>query len=162
MVQILFLRRLRDFGEKISDSLLFIKTNWKNLFLLYVIFVVPFYNCSRNCWRAFRKPSFIQAYWVSAEAFKLTDIFNVEFAVIILCLLMSGASYQASVYSYMRLYEENKGQQPTIAEVGQVFGKKVRQIIFLQYRGFYYSSILHIDTSNAFCYSCLFLLSLFL
>ena len=42
MAQKLFLRRLRDLGEKISDSLLFIKTNWKNLFLLYAIFVVPF------------------------------------------------------------------------------------------------------------------------
>ena len=67
----------------------------------------------------------------SADVFKITDFFSIELAVILLCLLMSGVSYQASVYSYMRLYEENKGQQPTIAQVGQVFSKKAVKIFFI-------------------------------
>jgi len=129
MAQILFLRRLRDLGEKISDSLLFIKTNLKNLLLLYVIFVVPFIIVAGIVGVLFASHLYTSILG-SAEVLKPTDIFNVEFVVIILCLLMSGASYQASVYSYMRLYEENKGQQPTIAEVGQVFGKKFIKIFF--------------------------------
>ena len=129
MAQILYLRRLRDYGEKISDSLLFIKTNWKNLFLLYVIFVVPFIIVAGIVGVLFASHLYTSILG-SAEPLQFTDIFNVEFAVIILCLLMSGASYQASVYSYMRLYEEKKGQQPTISEVGQVFGKKFVKLFF--------------------------------
>jgi hypothetical protein len=129
MAQVLFLRRLRDLGEKISDSLLFIKTNLKNLFLLYVIFVVPFIIVAGIVGVLFASRLYTSILG-SAEALKPTDIFNVEFIVIILCLLMSGASYQASVYSYMRLYEENKGRQPTITEVGQVFGKKFVKLFF--------------------------------
>jgi len=64
----------------------------------------------------------------NADIFKISDFFSVELAVIFLCLLMSGASYQASVYSYMRLYEENKGELPTLAQVGQLFTKKAVKI----------------------------------
>src|SRR6478735_5839205 len=129
MAQILFLRRLRDFGEKISDAMLFIKTNLKNLFLLYVIFVVPFIIVA-GIVGVLLASRIYTSMLGSVETLKPTDIFNVEFVVIILCLLMSGASYQASVYSYMRLYEENKGRQPTLAEVGQVFGKKFVKLFF--------------------------------
>ena len=129
MAQKLFLRRLRDLGEKISDSLLFIKTNWKNLFLLYAIFVVPFIIVAGIVGVLFASRIYSNLAG-SADVFKITDFFSIELAVIVLCLLMSGVSYQASVYSYMRLYEENKGQQPTIAQVGQVFSKKAVKIFF--------------------------------
>ena len=36
------LRRIRDFGEKVTDTIKFIKLNWKNLLVLYGVFVLPF------------------------------------------------------------------------------------------------------------------------
>lgn len=36
------LRRIRDFGEKVTDTIKFIKLNWKNLLVMYGIFVLPF------------------------------------------------------------------------------------------------------------------------
>lgn len=129
MTQKLFLRRLRDFGEKISDSLLFIKINWKNLFLLYAIFVVPFIIVAGIVAVLFASRIYAGLQG-SADIFKITDFFSIELAVILFCLLMSGASYQASVYSYMRLYEENKGQQPSIAQVAQVFARKAVKVFF--------------------------------
>jgi len=109
--------------------LLFIKINWKMLFLLYLIFVVPFIVVAGIVGVLFanRIYSNIPA---SGDIFKISNFFSIELAVIVLCLLMSGASYQASVYSYMRLYEENKGRQPTLAQVGQLFTKKAVKIFF--------------------------------
>jgi hypothetical protein len=42
MTQTLQLRKVRDFGERIGDSMTFIKLNWARMLGLYAVFVIPF------------------------------------------------------------------------------------------------------------------------
>jgi len=123
MQQILYLRRLRDFGEKISDTFLFLKRNWKKLIGVYAVFVVPFLLIATIV-GAFYADHLYSTSLSSAESLRSSDILGPELFIIILCLLMAGSSYNVAVFSYFRIYEEQKGEQPTIQQVGQLFVKK--------------------------------------
>jgi hypothetical protein len=124
MQQIIFLRKLRDFGEKISDTFLFLKRNWKNLFGVYAVFVVPFLMLGVILALFFA--SRVYALFSSnVQAMQPSDFFTPEFFLIILCLVLAGTSYNTSVYCYFRLYDEQKGIPPTLAQVGQLFFRKV-------------------------------------
>jgi len=127
MQQALYLRRLRDFGEKISDTFLFLKRNWKKLFGIYAVFVVPFLLIAIVVGTFFANHLYAVSL-SSAESLKSADVFTAEFFVIILCFLLAGTSYNVAIYSYFRLYEEQNGIQPTIQQVGQLFVKKFLKV----------------------------------
>ncbi len=123
MQQPLYLRKLRDFGEKISDSFLFLKQNWKNLFGIYAVFVVPFLIAS-IVMLIFFAGHIRTNMLISTNLFRFGDVFTGDFYIMMLCLLLAGSSYNTAVYSYFRLYDEQKGVQPTLKQVGQIFFTK--------------------------------------
>ena len=128
MDNILYLRKIRDFGEKLSDSINFIKYNWKNLVVLYLVYVVPFLlvatllgaSSFSNFFARFR--GFTGS---NGSGTFPTDVFNASFFLAILLYVLSIASYATSVYLYIRLYEQHDGRKPTISAIGRLFFPKL-------------------------------------
>src|ERR1700749_4050480 len=112
MQQVIYLRRLRDFGEKISDSFLFLKQNWKNLVGVYAIFVVPFIIAAIIVAMSFAG-HLVAAFQENISSIRPSDIITPDFVVIILCIMLAAASYNTAVFSYIKLYEEQRGVKPT-------------------------------------------------
>ncbi|MBC7902534.1 MAG: hypothetical protein H7Y27_03900 [Gemmatimonadaceae bacterium] len=129
MQKVLYLRKVRDFGEKIGDSFLFLKGNWKNLLSIYAVFVVPLIIAA-SILGMFFAGRLYSAMLSNAVSIQVTDIFSGEFFVIILCLLMAGSSYNTAIYGYFRLYDEQKGVKPTISQVSQLFFPRFIKLFF--------------------------------
>lgn len=128
MQQTLQLRKVRDLGEKISDSFLFLKRNIKNLLQIYFVFVVPFIIL------AFVIAIFFAGHLYSeivsqAYDFSFSDFFNYQFFLILLCFVLAYGSYRTAISSYFSLYDQQKGIAPTLQQVGQLFFKKIVKVI---------------------------------
>jgi hypothetical protein len=116
---------MRDFGATISDTLLYIKTHWKPLLLLYAVFVAPFLLVA----------ALLGANSFSAFFAKLDDIKTVSdnplqvltpvFFIAILLYMLATLAYSTVVYLYMRQTEENGGVPPSIQETGARFLPKL-------------------------------------
>ncbi|HEY4151309.1 MAG TPA: hypothetical protein VGM41_20365 [Chitinophagaceae bacterium] len=132
MQQVVYLRKLRDFGEKISDSFLFLKQNWKKLFGLYAVFVVPFFIVAIVMGIFFAGHVYANLL-SSAESFRPADLLTGEFYIIILCLLLASSSYNTAVYSYFRVYDGQNGIKPTLQQVGQVFIAKFFKVFLYNF-----------------------------
>ena len=119
----LYLRRMRDFGQKVSDSLLFLKQNWKRLMAIYFVFIIPFLliACIAGYFFASHMISIVQD---SAESLRPGDILNPEFFVMMACLIIAFTGYSTSVYAYIRLYDETNLRQATLQEVARLTFKK--------------------------------------
>ena len=127
MQQVLYLRRLRDFGEKIADSFLFLKQHWKNLFGIYLVFVVPFIIAAIIVAMVFAGRLYSMSL-SNAEAIRPSDIFGLDFLIILLCFVIAITSYNTAVFSYIRFCDEQLGVKPTIAQVGQLYFRKLLKI----------------------------------
>ncbi|WP_336514490.1 hypothetical protein [Pollutibacter soli] len=126
MDTVLTLRKVRDFGQSLGDTIQFIKLNWKKLFTLYLVFAVPF---------------LLVAALVGASAF--ADFFQniggftspvlegvsgnsiIAFFGAMLLYALSAGAFGTSVYLYMKLYDQNRGKQPEINEIGKLFFPKL-------------------------------------
>lgn len=128
MQQELYLHRVRDFGEKVSDTFLFIKRNWKKLFGVYAVFVVPFIIIAGTAGVMLAGRLYTNSL-SSTDIFRFSDIFSLDLFVIIFCILLASVSYNTAIFSYIRLYDERRGVQPTIAEIGQVYFRKLLLIL---------------------------------
>jgi hypothetical protein len=119
----LYLRKVRDFGEKVSDSLFFLKQNWKRLLTIYFIFIVPFLLIASIAGYFFAKHivSIIQQ---SAESVTASDVLNPEFFIMVACIMIAVTGYSTAIYSYIRLYDENNNYQASLQEVARVAFKK--------------------------------------
>jgi hypothetical protein len=117
------LRKTRDFGACISDSILFLKLHWKNLLTLYFIFVVPLLLVA-----VLTGSGSFAAFFTSlgkgveglSNPFKL---FTPIFFVTMLIYLLTATIYATVVFLYMRGYDE-KGRSPTLQEVARMIPRK--------------------------------------
>jgi hypothetical protein len=132
MQKILFLRKLRDFGEKISDTFLFLKRNWKGLFSVFAIFVVPFLLVALILSVSFASRVY-SLFTSNAQAFQPSDFFTFEFFLILICLLLAGTSYNTAVYCYFRRYDEGDSTAPGIPLVGQLYFRKLLPVFFYNF-----------------------------
>jgi hypothetical protein len=122
MQHVIVLRKIRDFGERVSDTLFFLKLNWKKLFLLYAVFVIPFLLLGSY----FGASGFVEFFSKisSLEVNKASNYFTLDFFLAILLFILATTSYATAIYSYMRLYEEMGGAKPSIAQVGKIYISK--------------------------------------
>lgn len=128
MQQTIYLHRIRSFGEKVNDTFLFLKQNWQKLFGIYAVFVVPFIIVAGIAGVVFADRLYA-ASLSNTELFRFSDIFNLDFFVIVFCFLLASVSYGTAVFSYIRLYEEQRGTQPVITAVGQLYFRKLLRIL---------------------------------
>ncbi len=136
MANVLYLRKIRDFGERLSDSITFIKFNWKNLVILYLVFVVPFLLVGTLLGASSFGSLFSR---LNSGAFSGDfpyEFFNGRFFLAIFLYFISIASYGTAIYLYIRLYEENDGRAPSIAEIGKLFFPKLLSNILYTFLAF--------------------------
>jgi hypothetical protein len=103
------LRRIRDFGEKVTDTFKFIKLNWKNLMVLYGIFVLPFLLVG-----VFLGAGYFMEIFSSMTKGNGAAIFsNWRLWVAMLVIYMAVNAMATSIYLYMRIWEdENRRATP--------------------------------------------------
>lgn len=123
MNQLYPLRRTRDFGQTISDTIQFLKLHWKNLVILYLVFVVPFLLVA-TLLGADSLTSFVKFLGVDsrqAGLSKIWGVFTPAFMIAILMYFISAVSYATVIFIYLRLFEERGGVSPKISDVGTLF-----------------------------------------
>jgi len=127
MEQTLYLHRVRDFGEKVSDTFLFLKRNWQKLFGVYAVFVVPFIIIAGIAGVMLAGRLYANSL-SSTDLFRYSDILSLDLFVILICIMAAAISYITAVFSYITLYDQQRGVQPTIAQVGQVYFRKLPRL----------------------------------
>lgn len=121
MNEVVQLRKLRDFGERIGDTMQFIKFNWLKLLGVYAVFVIPFLLVGIIL-GAYGFADFMTNSAGSLDAMK--GLVSVKLIIALLMFILSGASYTAAVYLYMDHYDKTNGIAPTISELGKKFTRK--------------------------------------
>ena len=103
------LRRIRDFGEKVTDTIKFIKLNWKNLLVMYGIFVLPFLLVG-----AFLGARYFTQIFSTITTGGTDVLFRSwKLWVSMLLVYMAVNAMATSIYLYMRIWEnENRRASP--------------------------------------------------
>jgi hypothetical protein len=117
MNQTLQLRKTRDFGEKISDTVKFIRINWLNLFALYGIFVLPFLLVGLYLGVASFQEILTKT--TTESLLKMSYLGGkVIFASIFFFMAITGLA--TSTYLYMDLWDK-EGTKPSVGRVIPLF-----------------------------------------
>jgi len=111
------LSRLRDFGATISDTITFLKTNLRELVLMYVIFVAPFLLIATLLGADSFSEFFSGIGNDMGDFLRSLKDFGPMMLLSIFMYILAAMLYPTLVYRYMRLYEEGAGQKPTIQQV---------------------------------------------
>ena len=108
------LRKNRDFGEKVSDTVRFIKLNWKNLLIMYGLFVLPFLLVAVLLGAGYFMDIFTQI-----RGNGLQQLFQGWKLIVAAILLFLAINMMAAyVYVYMDLWEK-KDEMPTVTDVAR-------------------------------------------
>ncbi len=118
--QALHLRKIRDFGERIGDTVQFIKFNWTRLLGLYAVFVIPFL-LTGIILGANSIGDFFTSF--SGDPRSITGLMGGKMLLAMLMFLIAGASYSTVVYLYMDHYDKTNGEKHTIQQVASDFPK---------------------------------------
>ncbi len=118
--QPLSLRKVRDFGERIGDTIQFIKFNWVKLLGLYAVFVIPFLLAGIIL-GANSIVDFMTTF--SGGLNSMTGATGLKMMFAALMFMFSGASYTSVIYLYMDHYEKNNGIAPSIPEIFKRYPK---------------------------------------
>lgn len=129
MANPIFLRKPRDFGEKIGDTFVFIKQNFQQLFVLYVVFGLPLVLISallqsfavKDMMSQLSSPSFLR---------NPMSVFGSDLILAYILSIFVFASFATAVLVYMRLYSSAGLKKPTLQEVAQLYIKKVFILFF--------------------------------
>jgi hypothetical protein len=122
------LRKVRDFGEKIGDTFVFLRGNFRQLAIAFLVFALPLLAVG----------VFIQSTALTGLYSALLrgvmdrpeDLLTVDFLWYFLVILFTSASYATAMYAYMRLYEEKDRRAPAMQELGQLYIRKVFPVFF--------------------------------
>lgn len=117
MNSVLPLRKVRDFGEKINDTIRFIRSHWKNLLIMYGLFVLPFLLVAVFLGAGYVMDAFRQ---ISGNISMLGSQWKLLLAVILVFFAVNAMA--TSIYIYMKQLED-KGVPPTIGEVASALPK---------------------------------------
>jgi hypothetical protein len=111
MDTILPLRKVRDFGEKISDTIQFIRAHWKNLLVMYGLIVLPLLLVAVFLGAGFFMDVFTK---LNGDIRALQQSWKIVAAGILIFFAFSAMA--AAIYIYMEFLETN-GRPPSIGEV---------------------------------------------
>jgi hypothetical protein len=120
------LRKVRDFGENLNDTFLFIRQNFKPLIaiffsicgifmLAHAIFNGLFESRAFGVFDQFRRG------FTSRRASSFETVFTPEYFLAIVLSWVSFVAIRVTVGSYVKFYLENNGEQPKIADVWKYF-----------------------------------------
>ena len=118
MNQSLQLRKIRDFGERIGDTIQFIKMNWIKLLGLYAVYVIPFLLAGIIL-GANSIGDFLARFPGGLSS--LSGLLGIKMIMALLMFLFAASSYAAVVYLYMDHYEKTNGIAPSISDIGRKY-----------------------------------------
>ena len=126
MQTVLPLRKIRDFGETLSDTIQFLKFNWKKLITLYAIFVVPFLLVAALLGASSFATLFGSISGLNTNGFSsITSALSPQLFIAVLLMFLSACAFGTVIFLYMKQYELNGGRQPEISEIGKQFLPKL-------------------------------------
>lgn len=133
------LRKIRDFGEVINDTFVFIGQNWKSLLKVYAIFCGFFIIASMiaSILNQIKMAGFINQglnYRANASLpFSQSSpfrMFGIEYFLALAFILLSYISVSLTTMAYIALYREKGNQAPTIEEVWGYFKFYFIRVLF--------------------------------
>lgn len=126
------LRRTRDFGQTISDTIQFLKAHWKNMLILYLIFVVPFLLVGTLLGASSFSAFFGQIGSGISNMDNPFSLITPQFVIAIIMYFTSAVAYLTVINLYLKGFEESGGNAPSISEVGTKFmGKFLSNIGYM-------------------------------
>jgi len=126
MIKKIELRKIRDFGEVINDSFVFIGQNWKALLKTYAIICGFFIVASLvvSILNQLKMAEFMNSatpYRFGSTTNSPFRIFTLEYFLAILFIMISYISISLTTVAYIALYREKGNQTPSVEEVWGYF-----------------------------------------
>lgn len=123
------LLKVRDFGEIISDTFVFARENLKPLLKCFFVFCGFFIAASAlfsilqqlKMYRVITDSTTLGPRSIFGTANPFARIFNIEYLILVLLLMLTYFAIQITVFSYMALYKEKGNVPPTTEEVWGYF-----------------------------------------
>lgn len=120
-------RKIRDFGENLNDTLTFIRQNFKPLLQSFFA-ICGIFMIAQAIFNGLYQSQYInllsQMFKVrSGRAPSFSQIFNLEYALMLLFLLITMVSMQVALGAYIKYYVQHEGLKPGIDEVWSIFQK---------------------------------------
>ncbi|MGZ3751245.1 MAG: hypothetical protein ACXVAU_08225, partial [Mucilaginibacter sp.] len=111
-------RQTRDFGEIISDCIVFIRQNWKSLIKTYFTFCGIFIagNLVFSLLEHMKVINLRNA-TISGTAYSTGTIFGLEYFMVIIFSFLNVVSATLCILSYIAIYNQKGKEVPTISEV---------------------------------------------
>jgi hypothetical protein len=131
------LRKIRDFGQNINDSFLFLRQNGKPLlksfFAICGIFMIGQAIFS-GIYQSHSLGIFDQLFNGRAnpqyQTRVLGDVFNLEYFLVLIFMMLTFVSMNTVLGAYMKFYLENDGRQAGIEDIWIIFKKYFFKVFF--------------------------------
>ena len=113
------LRKVRDFGEIISDTFLFVKQNWKPLLKTYLVICGFFVVASLlvTIFNQMRMVDTLTEYGTGYRRSPFASIFSFSYFLSVFLALIVYSIMALTCFSYIAIYVQKGNQTPTISEV---------------------------------------------
>lgn len=118
------LRKIRDFGEIINDTFVFIGQNWKPLLRSYVV-ICGFFVLASLAFSIMNQLKISSAFTMTDAPFRVSNSpfrwFGLEYVLAMVFMLLSYTSVYLTTLCYIALYNAKGNQPPTVEEVWSYF-----------------------------------------
>jgi hypothetical protein len=127
-------RKIRDFGENLSDTFLFIKANIKSL-LASLLTICAIIMLAQAIISGIYQSRFFGIFdqlrnGLTDDPYqKFTDIFTIEYFLTILCAWLSHIAMQVTLASYLKVYVTKGNGTPRVEEVWNIFRRNFLKIL---------------------------------
>lgn len=120
-------RKNRGFGENLNDTFQFIKQNFKPLFKAFFA-ICSVFMITQAILNGFYQSSFVGSWTTilqgaTGSKFRMGDVFNMQYFLVILFMLLTYIAMQVTVAAYIKYYVAHDGEQPGIDDVWAIFSK---------------------------------------
>ena len=129
------LRKVRDFSENLNDTLLFIRLNFKPLLLSFLGIAGVFMllaAITSGLYQGEMGSIFEQLIkgTTGVNNNNPPNIFNGQYFLVLFLSWLNIVAMQVTIVSYIKVYETNDGQTPTIDQVWSVFKSYIIPVFF--------------------------------
>ncbi len=127
------LRRIRDFGENLNDSILFIRQNFKPLLASFLGIAGIFMLTSavlNGIYQSRLGNVFQEIFNGPNQEVTRLEIFNGNYFLLLFFSWLNFVAMQVVVTSYFKLYEIKQTEPPTVSEVWDTFKRYFLKVFF--------------------------------
>jgi hypothetical protein len=126
-------RKIRDFGENLNDSFVFIKQNYKEILASFFAICGMFLLC-RSIFNGIYQSRYFGIFdqlrkGINSPERTLARIFPMEYFLTLLFTWLSYSAMNTVLGSYIKFYVENGGLKPTIEQIWELFKKYFLKIL---------------------------------